>query len=200
MKYFVRVGSENKGPLSIDDLRARGVQPSDYVWRDGLADWQPAGTLPELAVIMHRPLAANKSIYEGDPSSPYAPPMSTSFPEYPQRAASGPLRQSGYGIASTILGVGTVAAVFVGLMIIGAMQQNGANAREPTPLMIAMSLGICFGGPLFQLAGLILGIIGIFQHDRSKLFGIMGTVINGLVIFGMIALMIVGFLIAAAAR
>jgi hypothetical protein len=62
-----------------------------------------------------------------------------------------------------------------------------------------MTMGICLGGPLLQLVGLILGIVGIFQHDRSKIFGIIGTVLNGLVMVGFAALMIVAMLIGMSA-
>lgn len=198
MNYYLRVGSENQGPFTIDDLRSRGVSASDYVWRDGLAEWQPAGALPELAGVMLKPAAMGKSFHGGDEKSPYAPPQTMNFPDYgPQ--ITGPLKQSGYGIASTILGVGTMVGVFGGLMIVGMMQQNGMNAREPTPLLMLLSAAICFGGPLLQLVALVLGIVGIFQHDRSKIFGIIGTVLNGLVMVGFAAFIIVAILIASSA-
>lgn len=203
MKYFVRVGGENQGPFSIDDLRARGVAPSEFVWRDGLADWLPAGGLPELAGVLRTAggSAASAAVYTGDPSSPYASPKSIAYGDVPlPHLPIGPLRQSGFGIASTILGVGTFAAVFIALLIVGAIQQaGGANPNEPTPLMMVLSVSICFGGPLLHLAGLTLGIAGIFQHDRSKLFGIMGTCANGLVLLGFVVLLAIGGLLAMSA-
>ncbi len=198
MKYYVRVGSQNQGPLTIDELRTRGVEPTEYVWREGLADWQPAGGVPELAGVL-RKSAATAPIYAGDAASPYAPPRSSFYPEAPlPQFPSGPLKQSGFGIASTVLGVGTFAGIFIGLMVIGSMQQAGKlDPQAPNATMIGLSLSICFGGPLFQLLGLVLGIVGIFQHDRSKLFGIMGTVINGLALLGLAGIMALGMLIAS---
>jgi hypothetical protein len=204
MNYYVRVGQENKGPFSVAELRARGIDPQDYVWRDGLADWQPAGQLPELALLFIGKSASpsQPAVYAGDPASPYAPPKSSHYGDdaAPRRPA-GPLRQSGFGIASSVIGLGTFVAVIAGFMIVGLAQQAGnINPNEPGPLLMVVSLSICFGGPLMHVIGLILGVVGIFQHDRSKLFGVMGTVINGLVIFGGLALFVIGFLIAAAAN
>lgn len=196
MNYYVRVGSENQGPFTLDQLRLRGLQAGDFVWREGLADWQPAERLPELATLLTlkraSPMVAE--VYTGDPSSPYASPVS-SVGDNLANYAAGRVRQSGYGIASTIIGIATFAVAFVGLMIIGLIQEQGGNAADPTPLMIVLSLGVCLGGPLFHLVGLILGIVGIFQHNRSKVFGIMGTVINGLVVVGGLAFVVVVMLI-----
>jgi hypothetical protein len=197
MNYYVRVGGDNQGPLTLDQLRQRGLQASDYVWREGLPDWQPAGKLPELAtmVTLGRINPKIAEVYTGDPNSPYASPISGSVGDNMANFAAGRVRQSGFGIASTIIGIATFAVAFVGLMTIGFIQEQGGNAAEPSPLMIVLSLGVCLGGPLFHVVGLILGIVGIFQHDRSKVFSIMGTVINGLVVVGGLAFIVVVVLI-----
>ncbi len=50
--WYVNVAGEQKGPMSTGELRgmlARGqVGPSDMVWREGMTEWTPAGSVPEL--------------------------------------------------------------------------------------------------------------------------------------------------------
>lgn len=45
-------GAEKKGPVTDEEMRAlvtaRQVRPDDLVWSDGMANWTPAGTVPEL--------------------------------------------------------------------------------------------------------------------------------------------------------
>lgn len=205
MKYYVRVGDENQGPFSTDELRKRGLDAGEYVWRDGMGDWCRAGELPELAGLLTSSAASVADQQHGfDPASPYASPKTHSdYSEYMGYGAGQhrPFPHSGYGIASTILGCGTLVALFAGFMAVGLMQQQNPNIDpNSSPTIMVLSLSICFGGPLFHLIGLVLGLIGVFQPDRQKLFGVMGTVINALVVFGMLALVLLGVFIAIAAQ
>lgn len=51
--YYAREGRQ-LGPVEEDELRrlvmAGSVRGSDYVWTDGMADWQPADRVPGLIV------------------------------------------------------------------------------------------------------------------------------------------------------
>lgn len=47
-EYYILNGSEQQGPLPIEQLRGR-VTPQTLVWREGLPDWIRAGDLPELS-------------------------------------------------------------------------------------------------------------------------------------------------------
>jgi membrane protease subunit (stomatin/prohibitin family) len=53
--YFVAVGGQPKGPFDVAALRAHSaetpVTPDTLVWREGMAQWAPAGTVPELAAL-----------------------------------------------------------------------------------------------------------------------------------------------------
>lgn len=63
----------------MDELRARiasgEVSPHDLVWRDGMQNWQPAGSVPELA--------QDAGGYGVAPPA-YAPPPNYPQPGYPQ--------------------------------------------------------------------------------------------------------------------
>jgi hypothetical protein len=48
MEYFVAIGSQREGPMTLQELIARRPSPDTLVWRFGLAQWTPAGTLVEL--------------------------------------------------------------------------------------------------------------------------------------------------------
>lgn len=48
MDYWIIENEEQVGPLSIDALKELGITPSTPVWHDGLTDWLPASSLPEL--------------------------------------------------------------------------------------------------------------------------------------------------------
>ena len=50
-EYYILNGSEQQGPLPIEQLRGR-VTPQTLVWREGLPDWIRAGDLPELSGLL----------------------------------------------------------------------------------------------------------------------------------------------------
>jgi hypothetical protein len=64
-EWRVAVKGEQRGPYTLDQLRAmiaEGRLPADtLVWRPGMANWTPLGSVPELAVPVSRgpaPMAA----------------------------------------------------------------------------------------------------------------------------------------------
>lgn len=49
MDYYVIISGQQLGPVDESQLLGMGVTPSTMVWRNGMVQWQPAGSLPELA-------------------------------------------------------------------------------------------------------------------------------------------------------
>lgn len=53
--YYAR-GGERRGPVDLEKLvaaaRAGKLRPDDLVWNDGMPDWVPAGTVPEMGFGM----------------------------------------------------------------------------------------------------------------------------------------------------
>jgi hypothetical protein len=51
--YYAR-GGQQFGPVPAEEVKGKlasgELSPQDLVWRDGMANWQPAATVPELAV------------------------------------------------------------------------------------------------------------------------------------------------------
>ncbi len=121
-----------------------------------------------------------------------------------------PQEQSVLGIISTAISVLT-SLVLCGLMVaffaaIGAlmdqMSRVGVSALDNVPDEFG-ALGlitiICtLGAPLIGLVGLVLGIIGLTQQDRKKLFSILGVVFSSLLLIASCGIVIF-FLISLAA-
>lgn len=104
--------------------------------------------------------------------------------------------QSRMGIASFVLGVLATLIISVGIVIVAAFSGDviGANPQDLTPQELQQNLedspgataalGIAglgfFLAPLLYLIGLALGIAGVIQGRRKKLFSWLGTALNGL--------------------
>lgn len=46
--YFYSDNGNQRGPVSYEDLKKAGISKETLVWKDGLDDWQEAGSVPEL--------------------------------------------------------------------------------------------------------------------------------------------------------
>jgi hypothetical protein len=51
VRFYYAEGAQQKGPLNVDEMRSAGVTPDTLVWHEGMADWTPAGKVPELAEL-----------------------------------------------------------------------------------------------------------------------------------------------------
>lgn len=98
------------------------------------------------------------------------------------------------GVAAFVIGllvaVGEVAMfVLAGWMTISM----GDAASEDSPLMVAVGLGIC-GGITLAVLGLTVGAISLVLPARRREFGLLGVLLNGMVIAGVCGLMALGLL------
>lgn len=116
----------------------------------------------------------------------------------------GPLKHSGLGIASFVLAIISILAFLLSIIMIFAAASNVAHL-SPTEIESELMAGggeefaaVLGGGLLIMLAigisiiGLILGIIGLVIKNRKKIFGILGVVLNGLIVLGIVFLMVIG--------
>lgn len=51
--YIDKNTNEQFGPLSIDELKRRGITPSTLVWKNGMAGWTEAGKVMELSNLFY---------------------------------------------------------------------------------------------------------------------------------------------------
>ena len=65
MKYYIAENGNQVGPLEINQLLSRGVTVNTLVWHEGMTEWAPAGSVPELAQLL--------GAAPVPPQQPYAP-------------------------------------------------------------------------------------------------------------------------------
>lgn len=51
-KYFYSNGQEKVGPVTLEELKQKDIQPKTLIWFEGLDDWTPAGELVEMKPIL----------------------------------------------------------------------------------------------------------------------------------------------------
>jgi hypothetical protein len=51
-KFYLHNGTENIGPLDLDELKAKAITKNTQVWCDGMEDWKNAGEVDELKSIL----------------------------------------------------------------------------------------------------------------------------------------------------
>lgn len=99
---------------------------------------------------------------------------------------------SGLGIASFVIGL--IAVVLDFILIAAAVISARARPigrREEESLAVLLGLMAC-GGVVAGIVGFCLGIAGLCQADRRKVFAILGVVFNGLVVLAVAFLLVLG--------
>ena len=51
-KYFYSNGGDKEGPLSIEELKLKDIEPDTLIWYEGLNDWTPAIEIDEIKSIL----------------------------------------------------------------------------------------------------------------------------------------------------
>lgn len=91
MDYFIVRNGQQAGPFPVDRLAAEGVTPSTQIWCQGMANWAPASSVPEVANALEMasyqqpPQYQNPPQYQTpgyQPQQPYQPfgPQTSSTP------------------------------------------------------------------------------------------------------------------------
>ena len=134
----------------------------------------------------------------------------------PIRVSEGRSGRSRLGIASLVIAVLTTV-LFVGLLVVifnaAGRLLEGADPQSVTPQDLQRNLeenpgptgvlGIAGFGlavtPLLYILGAALGIAGLVQKQRGRLFAVLGTVSNALILLGLLILILFGALVGTAA-
>lgn len=131
-------------------------------------------------------------------SNPY--PGASAFAPYPEEQRK--LKHSGPGIASFVIGVVTLAGYIVTFIVAGAMV---GPAMNETSMLNGQSGGafLFLGMAVLALAalnfiGVVVGIIGLALRGRRKVFGVIGTIINGIILLVFLLLIAVVLMSAGA--
>lgn len=103
-------------------------------------------------------------------------------------------KQSGLGIASFIIALVGGFVMFAVFGIAGYLEhtmEGGMTEESPAAALVGLAM---MGDGLLILLGAGLGVAGLFQADRKKLFSILGLMMNGMIILGTAGLMVIGMM------
>ena len=106
-------------------------------------------------------------------------------------------KHSGMGMASFVLSIVAGVAIFALFTVAGMMEAStpgGMDERDPE--VVLLGLGI-IAAILADLVALGLGVAGLCQPDRKKVFAVLGTVFSAVMVAGAIALVALGLWIQA---
>jgi hypothetical protein len=186
--YFGRDGAQG-GPVSEDELRrmlaAGNLRATDLVWRDGMADWQPAARVAEFASAQPAgppPMPTTPTAGFASPgqapaaystvayATPYQP---GAYPNDPGQSAGMrmliPVGRSGWAIASGYLGLLAVLPFIGSLFGVGALVTGIAAIRDirRNPQRHGMGRAI-FGIIMGVVFGLVwvLALVAYFAAGR----------------------------------
>ncbi|MEC0126841.1 hypothetical protein [Paenibacillus pabuli] len=124
----------------------------------------------------------------------------TPYPPAPEDRSLDRLKHSGPGIASFVIGlvsiIGCILTIFMATLainnsigIVTTPIQVEEIALHPAVVLASLSILVCL---VLNLAGLILGVIGLVLKNRKKVFAIIGTLLNGIMILATAGLVIAG--------
>ena len=129
-----------------------------------------------------------------DSSSPYAPPSGSAQQINTPPAATAPpaaLRQSWLGISSFVMSI-IFGLIMFGLVVASAVlatREGGMSEDSVEAIVIGLAI---LGCGFAILVGLGLGIAGLFQPQRSKVFSILGIIFNAAIVLVVGALFVIG--------
>jgi hypothetical protein len=89
-RFYVAVDGQQWGPFGVEELRSQGLAAGSLVWAEGMANWQEARLIPELATALRQvavPAAPPPPVVY--PPPPQAPPPAypAAQPQYPPGGA-----------------------------------------------------------------------------------------------------------------
>jgi hypothetical protein len=131
-EWYYAQGNAQRGPVPvsflIDSLRTGGLTAGDLVWREGMAQWVPAGQVPELAGAVGgaTPTQPAQPMGYASPVSPAIAP-NYSQPYYPPP----PAQHLGFSITAMVLGIVSYCCCSLGILpavtglVFGLIALNG---------------------------------------------------------------------------
>jgi hypothetical protein len=102
------------------------------------------------------------------------------------------LKHSGLGITAFIMSLVMGLITFIVVIIAGVLETSSPGGMDENAVA-AMVVGfLIIGCILVQLVALGLGIAGLIQKNRKKIFAVLETVFSGMTILGVVFLMLIG--------
>lgn len=166
MQIYIAEGSIQRGPFGEQEWAGLNLTPQALVWHEGLPQWQPAGTVPQLLPFLHPGAVAPASgpaqvayatPYSGPANSAYATPVMTSGDVSSKKIAAGicGIMLGTFGVHKFILGL-TGSAVTMLCISLGCL------------VLFPFTCGLsAFALPIVHIIGLIEGIIYLTKTDAE---------------------------------
>lgn len=136
MEFYIIYNGRQVGPLPVDQLENYGLSDNSMVWAQGMPDWAPAHTVPELHHILQK-----------GRTSP--PPFNSQYPPYPPRndffdslSSTGTSGKSHLAFA--------LFAFFLGCLGVQYFYVNKINAGVITIILTAITCGLWAIVPFIQ--------------------------------------------------
>ena len=101
-------------------------------------------------------------------------------------------KHSGLGIASFIISIVTGVLMFLLIAIAGIMESSTPGGIDENSAEAALIGFLAIGFLLLDLVAIGLGIGGLVQENRKKVFAILGVSFSGSTIFFTLAIMLLG--------
>lgn len=140
MKYYLGDGGSQRGPFEIQELPAQGMRADSLVWKEGMAQWQAAGMIPELQSLLQSTPAALSPVQP-------APVAYSNMPAYQPAQSKKVLA----GVMGILFGGWGIHKFVLGMPLAGFLQ-------------ILITFATCgLGG----LIGFIEGIIYLTKSDEQ---------------------------------
>lgn len=175
MWYYSKNGAQLGpiGPAEMESkLKAGEIASTDLVWKEGMADWLPAGKVPEIQALLSPPAPPSEPSYGERPApvspsaSPYAAPAS------PYSAATGvPVFSPSSGLAIASMVCGIVSVITSCVWCIGGLLALVAIILGHIAFSKAKADPSRFGGKGMAAAGLVTGYFGIVISILFMAFG-----------------------------
>ena len=103
MKYFIANNGQQSGPFELQDLVANGLTPNSLVWCDGMAGWQQATSVPEVAqLLMPQQPQYQEQPYQQPPYQQQYQQQPYQQPPYQQQYQQQPYQQQPYSANATM--------------------------------------------------------------------------------------------------
>ena len=207
--YYIRIGDENRGPFSLDQLHMRGVAPDEFVWCEGMDDWQAASQCADLAGVLREPRQTSPALATQQP-----PPYQQHAPEQPKHSRAGKWA-FGLGALSVINTVICFALMVVfASLLIDMLEIPAENVRAEDIERIAEDMeripvedwpasvvsvvlligGLFLLGAFISSVGLCISVRALTKPAQVKSLPILGLLLNGAVFAGSALLLAVSFL------
>lgn len=86
------INDQQQGPFTLQQVAEMNITPQTEVWTEGMADWRPAGDVPDLTEILQRQEFREHMSASSSTPPPYTPSASSTPvpPMAPQSPMSGP--------------------------------------------------------------------------------------------------------------